>query len=73
LAPFGVDEPLPVEAVQRLVERGIFDGEVAVGALVNERGNPVTVHWSGGEGAEHEEVEGALDERERRRFRHASP
>ena len=52
---------------------GIFDGEVAVGAFVDERGDPVTMHGPGSEGTEHEEVECALDERERRRFRHASP
>jgi hypothetical protein len=58
--------------VQRLVERRILDGEAAVGAFVDERRDPVTVHRPGSERPEDEEVQGPLDQRKRKGFRHSS-
>src|SRR5204862_8119725 len=68
--PFRVDEALAIEPVQRLIQRGVLDGELAVRAVVDERGDPVAVHRSGRERPEHEQVESSLDdaERWRRRF-----
>src|SRR5947207_12602494 len=50
----------------------MLDGEVAVGAFVDERRDPVTVHRPGGERPEDKEVQSSLDQRKRMRFRHAS-
>ena len=74
LLPIAADARVPEGEVYLIPQNAhaVFD-ECGGVAFVDERGNPVTVHGPGSEGTEHQEVEGALDERERRRFRHASP
>ena len=64
LLPEGIEEILPVEAMQRLIEGGVLDSQVAVGPLMNECGNAVAVHGPGGQGPEHEQVECPLHEGE---------
>ena len=51
--------------MERLIERGVFDGEVAVGAFVNQRRDAVAVHRPGSQDTEDQQVEGALQERKR--------
>ena len=71
-SPLGGDEAGALEAVERLVERRVLDLEHAVGALVDRARHGVSVHRAPGERAEHEHVEGALEE-VHRLCRHASP
>src|SRR5262245_31702022 len=70
--PLGIDEPTALQPVERLVEGGILEGEVTGGPLVDRGGDPIAVHGRIGEGAKDQQVDGALEERERR-WRHCSP
>ena len=64
----------PYEIVSLLGEGGMgavyrardsrLDREVAVGAVVDHRGNPIPVHRAGREHAEHEEIQRSLNQRE---------
>ena len=63
--PLGVDQALTIQPMERLIERGVLDGEVAVGAFVNQRRDAVAVHRPGGQDAQDQQVEGALQERKR--------
>src|SRR6185437_5135966 len=59
-SPLGVDPLLPLEAVERLIECRAFDGQHAVAARVEPARDGVAVHRLPREGAEDEDVDGAL-------------
>ena len=59
------DEPFALEPMEGRVEGALLDEEHAFAALFDEPRDRVAVHWSAGECAENEEVEGALKEVER--------
>src|SRR5688500_18975966 len=61
-APLGVDRAGVLEATERLVERGVDDTEVAVGALVDPLAEGEAVHRLAGERTEDEKVECAVQE-----------
>jgi len=61
-SPLGFDESCALEPVEGLVERGVFDGEVAVAALVNDLGDAVAVERFRAERLEDQHVDGALQQ-----------
>src|SRR5262245_34275132 len=71
--PLSVDETLSIEPVQRLVERGVFDRELAGRELVHFGRDPVPVHGAVHERPEYEQVKGALDERQGSRLHATFP
>src|SRR5689334_4076847 len=60
--PLGAHGTAVFEAVQRLVQRGVDDAELAGGAVVDPLAEREAVHRAGGEGAEDEQVERAVEE-----------
>ena len=60
--PFGLDMTLPIEAMQRLIERRVLDGEVAVRSLADERRDAVAVHRPLRQRAQHQHIQRALHE-----------
>ena len=69
---FSSMETRAVEPVERLIERGIFDRQIAGGAFVHRQCDAVAVHRSGREGSEQEQIERALHQGQRC-HRHVSP
>ena len=50
--------------MQRLVERGILDGEIAARLLADELRDAVTVERFPAEGLENQDIDGALEQTE---------
>ena len=65
LPPLGLDEALAVEAMQGLVERGVFDRQVSARPLVNSGGHAVAVHGPGRQRPKHQQIERPLNEWQR--------
>ena len=65
-APPRADQLAFFQAVEGLVERGALECNGAVGALLHELGDAVAVHRLPRERAEHEKVDGAVEEVEGR-------
>src|SRR6185503_20109375 len=63
-APFRINEPFALQAVERLIERGVLYGQRAVAAVVDPGGDAVAVHGGPGERPENEHVDGTLYESE---------
>src|SRR5690606_37407215 len=64
-APLGFDPTFPLEAVKRLIERGVLDGEGAVGPLADPLRDAVAVHRRPRQGLENQHIDGPLHETER--------
>src|SRR5215468_3168996 len=58
-APFGVEQSLHLQAVQRWIERALFDIERAVGDLPDAQQHAVTVKRSERDGFEDQQIEGS--------------
>src|SRR5258706_12859236 len=65
--PPRLHEPLAVETMEGLVEGRVLDAEVARGHVADHAGDAVTMARARGQGAEDEEVERSLDERQWRK------
>jgi hypothetical protein len=59
-APLGDHPAFLEETLERGIERTVLDFEGLAGGLLNEFGDAVAMHRSPAEGAENDEVEGAL-------------
>src|SRR5439155_13168550 len=64
-APPRTNEFLALEAVEGLVKRGALDRNRAAGLCAHELRDAIPVHCFPGEGAQHEDVDGAGHEVER--------
>src|SRR5882672_6494628 len=60
-APLGAEELALLETAEGLEERGVVDGDAAVGTLLDPRRDLERVHRRPGEGLEHEHVECTLE------------
>ena len=56
------NEPLPFQAVERLVERAVLDPEAPAGLVLEPGRDLEPVHGAPGQRLEDEDVEGALEE-----------
>src|SRR4029453_10467392 len=63
-APLCLDPALGLEAMEGLIERGILDGEDAVGALAHPSGDGITMRRPGLQGAQDEQVDCPLEQRQ---------
>lgn len=59
-APLGGDPAFLQEALEGGIERAVFDLEGFAGGLLDESGDSMSVHGRPAQGAENDEVEGAL-------------
>ena len=59
LPPLRLDEVLPIETVQRLVKRGIFDREIPLGSPMEQRRDPIAVLAAGDQRPQDKRVERA--------------
>src|ERR1700693_4022464 len=62
LAPFGVDQALQLQPVQRRIKRPLFHAQHLIGDLLDELRDTVPVHPAAREGFENQNVEGDLHE-----------
>src|SRR5262245_5250471 len=65
-APFGLDQTLTIQPVQRLVERRVLDRQLSTRSLTDQGRDPVAVTGARSEGPQHQEVQRSLNQRERR-------
>src|SRR5581483_6397853 len=72
-APAGLHASRALEAMERLVERRVLDFDDAVRALANPARHRVAVHLTPHERAQHEHVEGTLQQIEGFRGHRYSP
>src|SRR5690348_2091786 len=68
-APLTCDQPSTLEAMERLIERGIGDAEHAVAPLLHELRDAIAVHRLPGQRLQDENVHRSLEQIER--LRHA--
>src|SRR5687767_11467134 len=61
-APLGAEQALPLEPVERGVERALVHGEDLERAGLDPLGDAPAVHGTQAEGLEHQHVEGALEQ-----------
>jgi hypothetical protein len=61
LAPFRVDQSVQFQAVERGIERPLFDAEHFFGSLLNRLRDAPPMHGRARQGFEDEHVEGSLD------------
>src|SRR5688572_20030933 len=61
-APLRLDEPLPFEPMESLVERRVLDGELTGATLRDPLRDSVAVHRRPGERAQDQDIDGALEQ-----------
>src|ERR1700734_2185107 len=61
LAPFGINPAVELQAVERWIQRALFDAEDFVGCLFDDLGDSIAVLRASGQRFQNEHVERALD------------
>ena len=58
--PFGVDQILAMQTVERLIEGRVFDRQISLGVFAYHRGDRVTMLGAAGQASKNQQVERSL-------------